>query len=730
MLLVSPLSIVPMIHGGAVRIGNLMRALRDEVEIHALVLSGGTDDPDQRAALGGLCHRVYFHHLPTPADESRPDRPGPRRSYPSSLGDRVAAIVQANAVDLVVLEHTECGQLAGPGLGAPTVLTELDIDFRTRARQRALLPGNPIENLADRLCDYRFEMRACDRVDQVHAMSEVDAAFLAEHLRDRRARIRVIPNGVDTEHFRPPIDPLHRRGALFLGSFPHRPNLDAVHYLVREVWPLVRRRLPDASLTIAGARPPSDVLALGGRDGITVVGEVPDPLPLYQSHRVLVAPIRAGTGTRLKILEALASGLPVVSTTLGAEGIDSVPGRDLLLLDSPEELARGVADLLAAPDEALRPMAEAGRRLVEERYDWRPIAGRLHGELLALAAATARQLPSLVREEERGREVDDLGQVGGADITVVIPVAGDGALLPQILGALRGQAIDRQCHVLCVTLDQPTQRLREMLGPSVRVVRADVGGAGLGAAFNLAAQLTSARVLVLLGERAIPYGDWWLRSLAAPLFLPHPPAAVQGAIHARFRPDAMRHDPRFTRETQRWVSTHGCAFSYLNAAVRSAVLEQFPFPPGWHGTEQRWHQLLVDHLQLVLPCWEATVTWEVDVGLAALAGQAMKQGAAARARGERYSLGDLTQDLRHGRPYLPDPSHPELIDPRPLAAAYRHFGVLRPLALYAGNHLNALIRMLIAVKGGRGALHRWDTIPPGEISGRAHRGSPQDEEPP
>ena len=165
------------------------------------------------------------------------------------------------------------------------------------------------------------------------------------------------------------------------------PCQDAAIWLVRRILPLVRRRLPGVGVSIVGRDPGSAVRALRG-DGVEVTGSVPDVVPYYRGATIAVAPLRAGGGSRLKILEAMALGRAVVSTRIGAEGLAVEDGKHLLLADTEEDFAHAVSRLLE--DEAARArLAAAARALVVERYDWETIAAgqrRLYAELTAAGA--------------------------------------------------------------------------------------------------------------------------------------------------------------------------------------------------------------------------------------------------------------------------------------------------------------------------------------------------------
>jgi sugar transferase (PEP-CTERM/EpsH1 system associated) len=178
----------------------------------------------------------------------------------------------------------------------------------------------------------------------------------------------VVPNGVDIDYFRPGEKDVEPRTLVFNGLLKYRPNLDGAAYLVEEVWPLVLRSCPDARLTIVGRGDAPDLERLR-RPGVSVTGEVDDIRPYLQRAAVVTVPIRLGGGTRFKVLEGLAMGKAMVSTTLGCEGIDVEDRRHLLVADTPEDFARAVVRLFDAPQEA-RALGRSGRALIEDAYSW------------------------------------------------------------------------------------------------------------------------------------------------------------------------------------------------------------------------------------------------------------------------------------------------------------------------------------------------------------------------
>ncbi len=215
-----------------------------------------------------------------------------------------------------------------------------------------------------------YEPRVAAAVDRVITMSADDSALLLS--RAPGAHAVVIPNGVDT-HALVPLPPAEGPPAIvFVGSMMYRPCVDAAVWLVREILPRVRRAHPGVQVWIVGRGPVPEVTALAG-DGVFVTGEVEDVEPYYQRATLAVAPLRAGGGTRLKILEAMALGRAVVSTTVGAEGLGVEHDTHLALADDALSLASAIVALLNDRERRDR-LARAARALVEAEYDWDRIA--------------------------------------------------------------------------------------------------------------------------------------------------------------------------------------------------------------------------------------------------------------------------------------------------------------------------------------------------------------------
>jgi len=238
----------------------------------------------------------------------------------------------------------------------------------------------------------RYERWFVNQCDMHVVVSERDRDTLTRRY-GSSVPVVVIENGVPLDHDsaadgQPPRAPRFR--VLFTGAMDYHANIEAVTAFAAEVWPEIRAAVPHAVFTVVGRNPAAAVRALAGSPGIEVTGTVPEVRPYYREALAAVVPLRVGGGTRIKILEAMAAGVPVLSTSLGAEGLAAVPGQHYLLADSSEQMRAALADLLRNPEKAER-LASAARDFVHQRHDWAVLGDRLAGHLLALASERARR---------------------------------------------------------------------------------------------------------------------------------------------------------------------------------------------------------------------------------------------------------------------------------------------------------------------------------------------------
>jgi len=294
----------------------------------------------------------------------RDDRRAMRR-----LVDRLAA---ESSFDVVHADQLNMAQYALRVRGVPRLLDAHNALWLLYKRLAETLGYGPKKWLLER--DWRllkrYEGEMVRGFDAVLAVTENDKTALLEAAGEER-EITVIPIAVDTDEVQPAPRQPEANHILHIGTMYWPPNIDGVWWFLQEVYPLIRRQRPDVVLDIVGSRPPQSLQALSDDEvGVNVTGYVADPTPYLGQAGVFVVPLRAGGGMRVKILNALAQGLPVVSTALGAEGIAVTPGKDILVADEPAEFATTVLRILNDADWA-EQLSFNGRRLVESKYDYR-----------------------------------------------------------------------------------------------------------------------------------------------------------------------------------------------------------------------------------------------------------------------------------------------------------------------------------------------------------------------
>lgn len=293
------------------------------------------------------------------------------------MRDLVRTHAQHNTVDLWQFEWTPYVAALGDHPGARRLLIAHNVDSLIWQRYHEM-EQHPLRRWYVRgqwRKFERFERRVFHEVDRVIAVSPEDALLMRQ--RFGISRVDVVDNGVDRSYFER-VQRHPRAGSiLFLGSLEWRPNLDGVRLMLDRVLPAVRAQEPGARLVLVGRNPPAWLSErVRGLPDVELHANVADVRPFLADCSVMAVPLRIGGGSRLKILEALACATPVVSTRVGAEGLCLRPGHDLTVVDSVDEMAVALVDCLRSPEKS-QQMAESGRRLVRERYDWPVLADKL-----------------------------------------------------------------------------------------------------------------------------------------------------------------------------------------------------------------------------------------------------------------------------------------------------------------------------------------------------------------
>jgi polysaccharide biosynthesis protein PslH len=388
----------PLTSGMAIRQFHLLQAYAKWGRVHLVTFYGNAAEREAGEHLKRYCEDVHLFSTASMLGESavrmsrlariafrlRGFHPTDVRWLHSpEMAAAVAELVQgADVLHVARLGMTaQIQPLLGSGGSRPAKVLDLD-DVESSSRLRHLR-SEPPALLLHRLYGYydltrvwRHQARLVRSFDRVFVCSERDRR------RFRNPNVCVVPNGIDI----PPSPPTRHtdgRTMMFCGLLSYRPNVDGIQFFVKSVFPLVQRAIRDARLLIVGRAPTPDIRALHDGTAITVAADVPSVSDYYAAATIAVAPIRFGGGTRIKILEAWAHGVPVVSTAVGCEGLDAVDGTHLMIADRARDLAEQCVSLLRSSQLRER-LSTAARDLVSERYQWDAIRGRAVSEVNAL----------------------------------------------------------------------------------------------------------------------------------------------------------------------------------------------------------------------------------------------------------------------------------------------------------------------------------------------------------
>jgi ribosomal protein S18 acetylase RimI-like enzyme len=401
--IVSPYFPYPLAHGGAVRIFNLLREMSNEFDIFLFAFRDAETSGDLRPVLE-LCARVILAGKPRYREPrwSTLEPPEVHEFQSPALSRAIARVRAEYGIEAVQVEYT----MLAPYLG--DVLVEHDVTFALYRQIRDRSPG--ISQRWDHWRWQRFEKKWISRYRSVIVMSDQDRELLAT------PNATVIPNGVDLDRFTPEIERPGER-LLFIGSFRHFPNIVAYRFFVEQVWPLLRDKSPDITLTVVAGPEPllywrshTGIASIPPDPRIRLLEFVADVRPLYVEANLAIVPTLESAGTNLKVLEAMAMDRAVVSTSTGCAGLGLEHGVNVWVADSPEDFARAIESLLADGD-LRRRISHNGRAHAERNFGWKAIGKRqrellrsLMPSRLQLRPATELDLPDITAIQQTSPE--------------------------------------------------------------------------------------------------------------------------------------------------------------------------------------------------------------------------------------------------------------------------------------------------------------------------------------
>ncbi len=379
-LFVSPYPICPPVHGGGVFMYQTLRELSKRAEVHVIAMLDETTQAPAQQELRAFCASAEFVVRPPAPPTLGSIRPHAVTEFANDdLNWLIHRQIYLHRIHVVQLEYTPLGQYASGYRRIPVVLFEHDVYFQSVARALVYMPGALARAKAryEYLRALRFELQMLPQCDRVQVCTRENAEYLATFLPSLRARLQPgLRAGIDTARYN--LSPAGREPftMLFLGSFRHEPNTIALDWLVNEVLPRIVARRPQARLIVVGSDAPPRHPYADRAPAIEIRGFVEDIREPLSRYAVFVCPIRSGSGVRVKLLEAFASGMPVVSTAIGAEGLARQDAEFCLLADEPEAFAAKVLQLFD-DSEGSAAMCARARLEVESNWDTAAITARL-----------------------------------------------------------------------------------------------------------------------------------------------------------------------------------------------------------------------------------------------------------------------------------------------------------------------------------------------------------------
>lgn len=374
----------PPNNGSRIRIYNFIKNLARKHEVFLVSLLQADSHPEDAKMLVDICRVVSLHRVKDFDPKSVSSFLGflstrPRSNF-ATYDPRVKVAVQDAIAqirpDVIVASTLDVVEYLPAQRGIPSVLIDHNCEFGMIKRNT--------EFIANRLAKWRYtlswqksarwEAQICRQFDAVVMPTEEDKKLMTDFY-PWVTNISVIPNGADTDAFDPNFWAPEPNRLIYNGSLTYDANLDAIEYYLREIYPHVAAALPEVKLVVTGRTDGVDLGIVGRSQGVMLSGYVDDIRKELYRSAACVIPLRKGGGMRLKIPEAMAAGVPVVSTSMGAEGLDCVDQEHLLIADTPVEFAGAVVRLLT--DEALsRRLRQNARALIERRYSWHTICGQ------------------------------------------------------------------------------------------------------------------------------------------------------------------------------------------------------------------------------------------------------------------------------------------------------------------------------------------------------------------
>ena len=374
----------PVDHGHHLRTYHVLKALADVHTVHFIGFTQDNSGFKHKPKLQEFCESVEIFQLKYRGwrqallSVSNLFSPLPliaQKYYDKQVANRIKELIDSAEIDLVHFDLLHLAQYRKELDGFPSILVNHNVES-LRVLRWSKVERNPFLKIF-LLYQYRklksFEKTVCSEFDRCTVVSDTDKEFLVKLCGSRN--FVTIPNGVDVDYFHASKDEVEAEAntLVWAGSMSDPYNKDAVIYFVQQIWPNIRNEIPDARVTFVGNSPPKLLKRMASQStNVKCTGYVDDVRPHIAKSAIFIAPLRSGSGTKIKVLNAMSQGKLVVTTSVGAEGIEAKPDKEIIIADDPKKFAKKTVYFLKHLEEA-QEIGKGARRVIEEKYDWKVI---------------------------------------------------------------------------------------------------------------------------------------------------------------------------------------------------------------------------------------------------------------------------------------------------------------------------------------------------------------------
>jgi glycosyltransferase involved in cell wall biosynthesis len=558
--------------------------------------------------------------------------------YVVNSRSQVCKVLEAVRVDIVLCEfhhlwskYRETVTRYCPG--AVSIVDSVDVHFLREALMGETLKDPALVETARRT--KKDELIAYHSADFVWVVSEPDRAGLIANGFPQE-KIHIVPNIHLSQEHVPPLECRRRNSLLFIGGFQHQPNVDGTLFFLRDIFPLVAAEVPDLQLTVVGDSPPPEIVAAASAAGgaIDVVGYVPETKPYLDAACVSIAPLRYGAGLKGKVGEALSHGLPLVSTSIGTQGMNLCSGEDCFIADNAADFASAIIQILKSP-ELWNKFSLNGRRFMSETFGQEQVKK----DVIAFL-----------------KDLDEpISSVRHPKVSIVYLTKNGGELFKKSLDAVFLQKVPFDFEVLVVDSGSTDGTLEFLSDLPVKVHEIRPQQFNFGLTRDLGFTLAKGEIVIAISQDAVPVGDEWLVSMVDPFSDPEIAVVQCNDVLPPNERIFYWHDVGllyFTKDCKKWMDNYHLGLSFTCCAIRRSVWKECPIGYSEMSEDKVFQKRVADKGHKIVKSQKAKDFHHHDYDVTSLAKRCQNEGMGWRNVGIEYNVGDLLTDIFDRRVFI------------------------------------------------------------------------------